>query len=138
MSVDGNPYLRLTELTVDFASQEGTVHAVNHVGFEVAPRELVGMAGERSCGKGVTASAIIGLSGTLPDATVSSSIEFDGRGQLTLLRPEQCSIRSRDIAMSFQDPVTGLSPVLSVEGPMTEGLELHLCLSHGDPLGRHS
>ena len=95
MSVDGNPYLRLTELTVDFASQEGTVHAVNHVGFEVAPRELVGMAGERSCGKGVTASAIIGLSGTLPDATVSSSIEFDGRGQLTLLRPGSANPQPR-------------------------------------------
>ena len=138
MSVDGNPYLRLTELTVDLASQEGTVHAVNHVGFEVAPGELVGMAGEKSCGNGVTASAIIGLSGTFPDAAVSSSIEFDGRGPLTLLRPERCSIRSRDIAMSFQDPVTGLSPVLSVEGRMTKGLELHLCLSHGDPLRRHT
>jgi len=138
MSVDGNPFLRLTELTVDFASQEGTVHAVNHVGFEVAPGELVGMAGERSCGRGITASAIIGLSGMVPNAAVSSSIEFDGRGPLTLPRPEQCSIRSRDIAMLVQDPITGLNRVLSIEGLMTESLELHLCLSHGDPLRRQT
>ncbi len=102
MSVDGNPFLRLTELTVDFASREGTVQAVNHVDIEVAPGELVGMVGESGCGKGSTARAIIGLTGTIPAVAVSSSIESDGRG------------------------------------PMTEGLELHPCLSHGDAPRRHT
>ena len=102
MSVDGNPFLRLTELTVDFASREGTVQAVNHVSIEVAPGELVGMVGESGCSKDRTARAIIGLTGTIPAVAVSISIEFDGRG------------------------------------PMTEGLELHPCLSHSVTPRRHT
>ena len=59
MSAVDNTLLRLTDLTVDFASQEGTVHAVDRVSFEVAPGELVGLVGESGCGKSVTASAIM-------------------------------------------------------------------------------
>ena len=113
MSVDGNTLLRLTELTVDFASQEGTVHAVNRVSFEVAPGELVGLVGESGCGKSVTANAIIGLTGMVPNATVSGAIDFMGKDLLTLPEPELRAIRGRDIAMIFQDPVTSLNPVLS-------------------------
>jgi oligopeptide/dipeptide ABC transporter ATP-binding protein len=136
MSVDGNTLLRLTELTVDFASQEGTVHAVNRVSFAVAPGELVGLVGESGCGKSVTASAIIGLTGMVPNATVSGAIEFAGKDLLTLPEPELRAIRGRDIAMIFQDPVTSLNPVLSIERLMTEGLEVHLGLGHGDAVKR--
>jgi oligopeptide transport system ATP-binding protein len=131
-----NTLLRLTDLTVDFASQEGIVHAVNHVSFDVAPGELVGLVGESGCGKSVTASAIIGLTGMLPNATVSGSIDFMGRDLLTLPEPDVRAIRGRDISMIFQDPVTSLNPVLSIERLMTEGLELHLGMSHADAVKR--
>ncbi len=130
------PCSDLTDLTVDFASQEGTVHAVNRVSFEVAPGELVGLVGESGCGKSVTASAIIGLTGMVPNATVSGAIDFLGKDLVTLPEPELRAIRGRDIAMIFQDPVTSLNPVLSIERLMTEGLELHLGLSHGDAVKR--
>jgi oligopeptide transport system ATP-binding protein len=136
MSTAGNTLLRLTDLTVDFASQEGTVHAVNRVGFEVAPGELVGLVGESGCGKSVTANAIIGLTGMVPNATISGAIDFLGRDLLTLPEPELRAIRGRDISMIFQDPVTSLNPVLSIERLMTEGLEVHLGLSHGDAVRR--
>ncbi len=136
MSVDGTTLLRLTDLTVDFASQEGTVHAVSRVSFSVAPGELVGLVGESGCGKSVTASAIIGLTGMVPNATVSGSIEFDGRDLLALPEADVRAVRGRDIAMIFQDPVTSLNPVLSIERLMTEGLELHLGLSHSDAVKR--
>jgi oligopeptide transport system ATP-binding protein len=136
MSVDGNTLLRLTDLTVDFTSQEGTVHAVNRVSFDVAPGELVGLVGESGCGKSVTASAIIGLTGMVPNATVSGAIEFTGKDLLTLPEAELRAIRGRDISMIFQDPVTSLNPVLTIERLVTEGLELHMGLSHGDAVRR--
>ena len=136
MGAVGNTLLRLTDLTVDFASQEGTVHAVNRVSFEVAPGELVGLVGESGCGKSVTASAIIGLTGMVPNATVSGQIEFLGKDLLALPEAEVRAIRGRDISMIFQDPVTSLNPVLSIERLMTEGLELHLGMSHSEAVVR--
>jgi oligopeptide transport system ATP-binding protein len=131
-----NTLLRLTDLTVDFASQEGVVHAVDRVSFEVAPGELVGLVGESGCGKSVTASAIIGLTGMVPNASVSGAIEFTGRDLLSLPEAELRAVRGRDISMIFQDPVTSLNPVLTIERLVTEGLELHLGLSHGDAVRR--
>jgi oligopeptide transport system ATP-binding protein len=136
MGAVGNTLLRLTDLTVDFASQEGTVHAVNRVSFEVAPGELVGLVGESGCGKSVTASAIIGLTGMVPNATVSGQIEFMGKDLLALPEDKVRAIRGRDISMIFQDPVTSLNPVLSIERLMTEGLELHLGMSHAEAVRR--
>ncbi|NLE23680.1 MAG: ABC transporter ATP-binding protein [Actinobacteria bacterium] len=136
MGADGRALLRLTDLTVDFASQEGMVHAVDRVSFQVAPGELVGLVGESGCGKSVTAGAIIGLTGMLPNVTMSGSVEFDGRDLLTLPEAEVRAIRGRQISMIFQDPITSLNPVLSIERLMTEGLELHLGLSHADAVKR--
>ena len=136
MGAVGNTLLRLTGLTVDFASQEGTVHAVDRVSFEVAPGELVGLVGESGCGKSVTASAIIGLTGMLPNATVSGGIEFMGKDLLALPEAEVRAVRGRDISMIFQDPVTSLNPVLSIERLMTEGLEVHLGMSHAEAVRR--
>jgi oligopeptide/dipeptide ABC transporter ATP-binding protein len=128
--------LRLTDLTVDFASQEGVVHAVDRVSFDVAPGELVGLVGESGCGKSVTAGAIIGLTGMLPNATLSGQILFQGQDLLALPEAVLRAIRGRDIGMIFQDPVTSLNPVLSIERLMTEGLELHLGMSHSDAVKR--
>ncbi len=136
MGAEGNTLLRLTDLTVDFASQEGTVHAVNRVSFEVAPGELVGLVGESGCGKSVTASAIIGLTRMVPNATVSGQIEFLDKDLLALPEAEVRAVRGRDISMIFQDPVTSLNPVLSIERLMTEGLELHLGMSHSEAVVR--
>jgi ABC-type dipeptide/oligopeptide/nickel transport system ATPase component len=136
MGVDANTLLRLTDLTVDFESQEGIVHAVDKVSFSVAPGELVGLVGESGCGKSVTASAILGLTRMVNNATISGSIEFLGRDLVALPESEVRDIRGKDISMIFQDPVTSLNPVLSIERLMTEGLEVHLGLSHADAVKR--
>jgi len=136
MAVDEKMLLRLTDLTVDFASHEGTVHAVDRVSFSLAPGELVGLVGESGCGKSVTANSIIGLTSMLPNVTISGSVEFEGRDLLTLPESAVRDIRGRDISMIFQDPVTSLNPVLSIERLMTEGLELHLHMSHGEAVRR--
>src|SRR5665647_786818 len=136
MGVDANTLLRLTDLTVDFESQEGVVHAVDKVSFSVASGELVGLVGESGCGKSVTASAILGLTRMVNNATISGTIEFLGRDLVALPESEVRDIRGKDISMIFQDPVTSLYPVLSIERLMTEGLEVHLGLSHADAVKR--
>jgi len=136
MGIDQDTLLRLTDLTVDFASQEGTVHAVNKVSFDVAPGELVGLVGESGCGKSVTATAILGLTRMVTNATISGSIIFEGRDLVQLPEKAVRDIRGRDISMIFQDPVTSLNPVLTIERLMTEGLEVHLGLSHSDAIKR--
>ena len=130
MGVEAQQLLRVADLSVDFATQEGTVHAVDCVSFDVAPGELVGLVGESGCGKSVTASAILGLTRMLGNATVSGRIEFEGRDLLALPEKEVRRVRGKDIAMIFQDPVTSLNPVLSIERLMTEGIEVHLGLKH--------
>ena len=130
MGVETQQLLRVADLSVDFATQEGTVHAVDCVSFDVAPGELVGLVGESGCGKSVTASAILGLTRMLGNATVSGRIEFEGRDLLALPEKEVRRVRGKDIAMIFQDPVTSLNPVLSIERLMTEGIEVHLGLKH--------
>jgi oligopeptide/dipeptide ABC transporter ATP-binding protein len=136
VGVETQELLRVADLSVDFATQEGTVHAVDCVSFDVAPGELVGLVGESGCGKSVTASAILGLTRMLSNAHVSGSIVFEGRDLLALPEKEVRPVRGRDIAMIFQDPVTSLNPVLSIERLMTEGLELHLGMSHGEAVTR--
>jgi oligopeptide transport system ATP-binding protein len=128
--------LRVSDLVVDFATQEGAVHAVDCVSFDVAPGELVGLVGESGCGKSVTASAILGLTRMLGNATVTGHIEFEGRDLLALPEREVRRVRGKDIAMIFQDPVTSLNPVLSIERLMTEGIEVHMGLNHAGAVER--
>jgi oligopeptide transport system ATP-binding protein len=72
----------------------------------------------------------------VPNATVSGQIEFMGRDLLSMPEADVRAIRGRDISMIFQDPVTSLNPVLSIERLMTEGLELHLGMSHAEAVRR--
>ena len=119
MGIDRDTLLRVTDLTVDFSSQEGVVHAVDRVSFSVAPGELVGLVGESGCGKSVTAWSILGLIRMTTNATVGGKIEFEGRDLLALPEKEVREIRGRDISMIFQDPVTSLNPVLTIERLVT-------------------
>jgi oligopeptide transport system ATP-binding protein len=136
VALQGDRLLDVRDLAVSFDSQEGTVHAVDGVSFSVAPGEMVGLVGESGCGKSVSALAILGLVRMMNNATVTGAIEFMGRDLLQLPENEVRSVRGRDMSMIFQDPVTSLNPVLSIERQMTEGLENHLGVSHGDAVKR--
>ena len=128
--------LNVTDLAVTFDSQEGTVHAVDGVSFAISPGETVGLVGESGCGKSISALAILGLVRMMNNSIITGSVEFMGRDLLALPEHEVRSVRGRDMAMIFQDPVTSLNPVLSIERQMTEGIENHLGLSHGDAVKR--
>jgi oligopeptide transport system ATP-binding protein len=134
--MQGDSLLEVTDLAVTFASQEGLVHAVDGVSFSILPGELVGLVGESGCGKSVSALAILGLIRMVNNATVTGRIEFMGRDLISLPERDVRRVRGRDMSMIFQDPVTSLNPVLSIERQMTEGIENHLGVSHAEAVKR--
>ena len=132
----GDSLLDVTDLAVTFASQEGQVQAVGGVSFSIRPGEMVGLVGESGCGKSISALAILGLVRMMKNATISGRVEFMGRDLLALPENEVRGVRGRDMSMIFQDPVTSLNPVLSIERQMTEGIEEHIGVSHADAVKR--
>jgi oligopeptide transport system ATP-binding protein len=121
------PLLRVDDLRLQFKTQRGTVHAVNGISFEIDAGETLGLVGESGCGKSVTALALLGILSR--NATVvSGSARFGGRDLLQLSQRELRSVRGKEIAMIFQDPMTSLNPVLTVGRQIREALETHFGL----------
>ena len=118
VTIQGDSLLNVADLAVTFDSQEGTVHAVDGVSFAIQPGETVGLVGESGCGKSISALAILGLVRMMSNSTISGRVEFMGRDLLALPESAVRSVRGRDMAMIFQDPVTSLNPVLSIERQM--------------------
>ena len=118
------PLLDVEDLRVEFWTTRGTVHAVNGISFSIAPGETLGIVGESGCGKSVTSLALLGL---LPRAgrVRSGRATFDGRDLLGLEESELQTVRGREIAMIFQDPMTSLNPVLTIGRQIREALETH-------------
>ena len=103
----------IEDLSVGYAVQGGTLHALRHVSLIVRPHEVLGIMGESGCGKSTLAAAMINLLG--PNARVTSgAVRYRGRDILTLPVEEQRRLRGRHIAMVFQDPMTAFSPVLTI------------------------
>ncbi len=121
------PLLAVEGLEVRFWTNRGTVHAVNGVSFEIAPGETLGIVGESGCGKSVTSLAILGLLPRAGRATAGSA-RLEGRELLGMSDRELRSIRGREIAMIFQDPMTSLNPVLTIGRQIREALEAHFGL----------
>ncbi len=136
MSWEGDNLLEVSDLAVTFASQEGSVQAVDGISFGIRQGETVGLVGESGCGKSISALAILGLVRMMSNSTVTGKVEFMGRDLLALPENEVRRVRGRDMSMIFQDPVTSLNPVLSIERQTTEGIENHLGLSHSDAVKR--
>jgi len=109
---------------VQFKTQRGIVHAVNGISFEIRPGETLGLVGESGCGKSVTALALLGILARNA-RVVSGSAQFGGRDLLQLSQRELRSVRGKEIAMIFQDPMTSLNPVLTVGRQIREALETH-------------
>ena len=103
--------LRVQNLSVDFATAQGTVRAVRDVSFTIAAGEVLGLVGESGSGKSVSSLAILRL---LPaQARVTGRIEFRGEDLLALPEDDMREIRGAGISMIFQEPMTALNPVIS-------------------------
>jgi peptide/nickel transport system ATP-binding protein len=118
-----DPVLEVTDLQVNFPTEDGVVNAVRGVSFTLRPGEVLGIVGESGSGKSVTSMAIMGL---LPGrARITGSIKYRGRELLGLRDGEMSAIRGRSIAMIFQDPMTSLDPVYRIGAQISETIRQH-------------
>jgi oligopeptide/dipeptide ABC transporter ATP-binding protein len=117
--------LRVRRLRTTFASDAGTVRAVDDVSFDLAPGETLAIVGESGCGKTVTALSILRLLDDSAHIADEATVEYDGVNLLALSSRELRRIRGAEIAMIFQEPTTSLNPVLSVGTQVTETLRAH-------------
>ena len=124
------PLLSIRDLHVRFATDRGTVYAVNGVDLDVEAGETVGLVGESGSGKSVTSLAIMGLLPTPPAVIDRGTIRFAGQDLLALAPAALRRLRGARIAMVFQDPMTALNPFLRVGRQLTEVLEVHRGLPH--------
>jgi oligopeptide transport system ATP-binding protein len=119
------PLLVVRDLRVTFGSGERTVHAVNGISYELGRGETLGVVGESGCGKSVSSLALMRLLPKPAARIPSGEILFEGEEILALSEQAVREIRGNRMAMIFQDPMTSLNPVLTVERQLTEVLETH-------------
>lgn len=110
-------------LNVYFQTQNGEVHAVKDLSFEVPPGQTLGLVGESGSGKSVTSLALMRLLSS--QARVEGKISFGGRNILSLSEKQMQSVRGRQMTMIFQEPMTSLNPVFTVGSQIDEVLRLH-------------
>ncbi len=118
--------LEVKDLKTYFYTQDGVVKAVDGVSYDVSEGEALGIVGESGCGKSVSALSIMRLIPQPPGKIVGGEILFDGTNLLDLDDDEMRKLRGNKIAMIFQDPMTSLNPVLTINRQISEALELHM------------
>ncbi|MFO1208567.1 MAG: ABC transporter ATP-binding protein [Amaricoccus sp.] len=121
------PILEVRDLRVAFLQGGERSEAVKGVSFGLYPGETLAIVGESGSGKSVTALSTVRL---LPDnAEVTGSIRYRGKDMATATRRELQSVRGNDISFIFQEPMTSLNPLHSIERQIGESLALHQALT---------
>ncbi|WP_246955538.1 ABC transporter ATP-binding protein [Brachybacterium sp. Marseille-Q7125] len=120
---DADPVLSVRDLHVSFNSENGTVHAVRGVNFDLRPGEVLGIVGESGSGKSVTSMAIMGL--LAPTATVRGEVRFQDQNLVTLSDKQMCAYRGSELSMVFQDPLSSLTPVYTIGRQLDDAIRIH-------------
>jgi peptide/nickel transport system ATP-binding protein len=134
-STSPEPLLRVEDLRVQFRTEDGVVHAVDGITYEVAPGRTLGIVGESGSGKTVSSLTTLGLTRS-QGAHVSGRILFEGRDLVSLPEHELRAIRGNDIAMVFQDPLSSLHPFFKVGWQLIEAIKAHRDVSKADARAR--
>jgi peptide/nickel transport system ATP-binding protein len=116
--------LEVKDLSVHFSTEDGVVHAVDGVSFEVERGKVLGIVGESGSGKSVTAMTIMGLTRGV-NAKFGGEVNYQGRNLLELSDAEMQSYRGNEIGMIFQDPMTSLNPVYRIGEQIVEAIRTH-------------
>jgi peptide/nickel transport system ATP-binding protein len=119
-----DPLLRVEDLRVEFATEDGVVHAVDGITYQVQRGRTLGIVGESGSGKTVASMTTLGLTRG-PRASISGRILFEGRDLVALSDGELRAIRGNEIAMIFQDPLSALHPLYSVGFQLVEAVRAH-------------
>lgn len=124
-----NKLLEIKNLTIDYTTSDGTVHAVRDLNLELGHGETLGFVGETGAGKTTTALGIMGIIPDPPGKIISGEILYEGEDLLKKSQKEMRRVRGKKIAMIFQDPMTSLDPVITVGDQISEMIRLHEHLS---------
>ncbi|MCZ4429207.1 ABC transporter ATP-binding protein [Agrobacterium sp. SOY23] len=130
------PLLSVRDLSVAFHQGGATSVAVDHVSFDLMPGEVVALVGESGSGKSVTANSILKLLPYPAASHPSGKILFDGKDMLTLPERALRAVRGNDITMIFQEPMTSLNPLHTIERQIGEILELHQSITGAEARAR--
>jgi oligopeptide/dipeptide ABC transporter ATP-binding protein len=121
--------LEVKDLGVEFTTEDGVVHAVDGVSFELERGKVLGIVGESGSGKSVTAMTIMGLTRDI-NASFRGEVNYQGRNLLEISDAEMQNFRGNEIGMIFQDPMTSLNPVYRIGEQIVEAIQAH------EPLGK--
>jgi peptide/nickel transport system permease protein len=117
--------LSIRNLTVEFETERGPARVLDDVSIDLRRGEILGLVGESGCGKTVTSMSILRLLPSPPARILSGQVLYDGRDLLQLGTKELRSVRGRDIAMVFQDPMASLNPAFTVGDQIIEAQRIH-------------
>ena len=121
----GDHLLEIRGLQTDFATDDGTVRAVDGVDLTIDRGETLGIVGESGCGKTVTALSALKLIAMPPGRITGGQILWLGRDLVPLGRAAMRQIRGKEIGIVFQEPMTSLNPVYSVGEQIAEAVREH-------------
>ena len=120
--------LEIHDLHTFFKTKKGTVKAVNGVSYSVEPGKTLGVVGESGSGKSVSAMSILKLldgNGYIDSGTIT----FDGKNLADVSLKDMCKIRGNDISVIFQEPMTSLNPIFTIERQLSEPFRIHQKMS---------
>ncbi len=117
--------LEVKNLQTHFFTMDGVVRAVDGVSYDLEEGETLGLVGESGCGKSVSALSLMRLIPDPPGRIVNGEVMLDGEDILKIDMDEMRNIRGAKMSMVFQEPMTSLNPVLTIERQLTETLQLH-------------
>jgi len=118
--------LDVQDLRTVFRTKEKSVAAVAGITFSLAEGETLGIVGESGSGKSVTMLSVMRLVPSPPGRIVGGRVLFRGRDLLQVSKEDMRKVRGKEVAMIFQDPMTSLNPVLTINQQMSEAIRLHL------------
>lgn len=125
MNIKSELTLNIKDLKVEYKTDDGIVYAVNGLDLEIEKGQTHGLVGETGAGKTTTALSILDLVQTPPGKIVSGTIELDGKNIRNLKDKDMEKIRGNDVSMIFQDPMTSLNPVMTIEDQIAEVIAYH-------------
>lgn len=123
--MERNVILEVKDLETTFFTDDGNIAAVDHISFVIREGEVLGIVGESGCGKSVTSLSIMGLVPSPPGKITSGEILLEGQNLVNFSEKQMRSIRGKDIAMIFQEPMTSLNPLFTVGNQLTEAILIH-------------
>ena len=136
MSDKKNLAVEIKDLVVEFRTDDGIVQAVNGLDLEIERGKTLGLVGETGAGKTTTGLSILRLIPDPPGKIISGTIKLGGEDIFAKSEKEMEKVRGNQVSMIFQDPMTSLDPVMTVEDQIAEVIELHENVNHAKASGK--